>query len=134
MFNGVFQDVSTSKLLDGIAVFLAYTMLDPLMEDIQDTFGKSMLYHPLALHLCLLLLVYTQTQSFKTGAIVIALYEAAKWIWRQLTPEPPLVGKVRKLLHRVQNEEKLSDNDIAFLNDITPDDVSVKRQKASLVT
>ena len=120
-------DVSGSKLLQGVSVLLAYTMLDPLMEDIQDTFGKPLFYHPVSLWVCIITLVYTQTSCISTGILVVIIYEMIKGIWRTFTPEPPVVGQIRKLLHRVQNGEKLSDNDILFLDKVTPSDVKVQR-------
>ena len=126
--NGLFSDINTDKLFSAVSVLLAYTMIDPLMEDIQDTFGKALLYHPVALWICIIMLVYTQTSSLSTGIVMVVVYESVKAIWRTITPEPPLVGQVRKLLHRVQNGDKLSDNDIAFLDRVTPKDVMVTRK------
>ena len=125
--TGLLSDVDGKKLIAGLSVFLAYTMLDPLMEDIQDTFGKPLLYHPVAIWVCLIMLVYTQTSSFATGVVVVAIYELVKMIWRAFTPEPPVVGQIRKLLHRVQNGAQLSDSDISFLDRITPSDVKIRR-------
>ena len=126
--NGLFPDINTDKLFSAVSVLLAYTMIDPLMEDIQDTFGKALLYHPMALWICIIMLVDTQTSSLSTGVVMVVIYESVKAIWRTITPEPPLVGQVRKLLHRVQNGDKLSDNDIAFLDRVTPKDVMVTRK------
>jgi hypothetical protein len=120
--------MSTAKpLISGISIVLAYTIIDPLMEDIQDTFGKGFLYHPFAIWLCIVMLVYTQTSSFRTGIAVVLIYELCKGLWKAVKPEPPRVGKLRKLLHRVQNDEPLSDRDVRFLDDITPRDVKVAR-------
>jgi hypothetical protein len=115
------------KLLSGFAVVLAYTMIDPLMEDLQDTFGKSLFYHPVSLWVCITTLVYTQTSSVKTGVLVVAIYEGVKALWRLFKPEPPELGRLKKLLHRVQNKEDLSDSDLAFLNSHTPNDITVSR-------
>jgi hypothetical protein len=109
------HDIFSNKFMAGLSVFLAYTIMNPLMEDIQDTFGKPVLYHPLSLWLCIITLVYTQTSSIAVGVAVATLYEVLKMIWRTVAPEPPIVGQLRKLLHRVQNGEALSDNDVAFL-------------------
>jgi len=123
------QNVTTPKLLQGISVLLAYTMMDPLMEDLQDTFGKAFLYHPVSLWICIITLAYTQTESWTVGVFVVVIYEFAKFIWRTIQPEPPTVGKLRKLLHRVQNNKELSDNDINFLDTVTPQDVKVSRKR-----
>ena len=122
------RDVFSPKLFNGLSVFLAYTLMDPLIEDLQDTFGKSFLYHPFTLWLCITLLVYTQTDSLTVGIVICVIYEAFKALWRLVTPEPPRVGQLRKLLHRVQNGEKLSDRDLEFLNKVTPEDVKVTRR------
>lgn len=122
------KTLTTSNVLQGISVLLAYSMLDPLIEDLQDTFGKSVMYHPLSLWICIVTLVYTQTQSWSVGIIVVMMYEVIKALWRMIAPQPPVIGQVRKLLHRLQNGEKLSDSDISFLNKITPPDVHVDRR------
>lgn len=124
MFN-----VTSKQLIPGISVLLAYAFLDPLIEDLNDTFGKSFVYHPVVLWLCIICLVYIQTESWEAGVVIAFMYEAIKVIWREIHPEAPAIGKVRKLLHRLQNGDKLSDNDIKFLDTITPEDVSIQRRK-----
>lgn len=116
------------QLAQGVAVVLAYTLIDPLTEDIQDTFGKSLFYHPAALWAVIILLVYTQTESLTTGITVVLLYELLKVIWRSVSPEPSSVGQTRKLIHRLQNKSPLSSSDILFLNNITPDDIFVTKK------
>ncbi len=116
------------SVLAGAAAVLAWTMMDPLVSDLQDTFGKGFLYHPFALWLCIVMIVHTQTNDFKAGVLVVVGYELLKVVWRSFKPEPPAVGNLRKLLHRVQNNHSLSDADVDFLNDITPRDVAVSRQ------
>lgn len=116
------------QLAQGIAVVLAYTLIDPLTEDIQDTFGKSLFYHPASLWIVIILLVYTQTASLTTGITVVLLYELLKFIWRGISPEPSTVGQTRKLIHRLQNKTPLSDSDVLFLNKITPDNIVVTQK------
>lgn len=114
----------------GMSVLLAYTLMTPLVEDMQDTFGNAFMYHPVTLWICIVTLVYCQTMSWKAGLIVVLLYEMTKSVWRSLNPDPPYIGQVRKLLHRLQDKKtKLSDNDIKFLDTITPSDVVVARKK-----
>ena len=115
-------------VLSGVSVLLAYSMLDTVMEDLQDNFGKAFLYHPFSIWLCIVMLVHTQTGNFRAGISVVLLYEIAKYLWKTIQPEPPMLGKLKKLLHRIQNGEKLSDADISFLNNITPEDVNVTRK------
>lgn len=119
----------SNAVTQGISLVIAYTLLTPLFDDIQDSFGNAFLYHPFALWLCIITLVYTQTENWTAGTIVVAVYEATKYAWRKLNPEAPYIGQLRKLLHRLQQKDlKLSDNDIKFLNNITPEYVSVSRK------
>lgn len=120
-------DVSKKELLAGLSVVIGYCIMNPLMEEIQDTFGKSFLYHPVALWICIITLVYTQTTNWSAGILVVVIYEVSKSLWKMLSPEPPVVGQLRKLIHRVQNGEQLSDNDIKFLDTITPANVKISK-------
>lgn len=118
----------SDKLMSGFAVLLAWTTLDSLVRDMESTFGKSIFYHPAALWLCIVMLVYTQTESFATGFVMVALYEGFKAVWKGVRAEPPELGRLKKLLYRIQNKEVLSDSDLAFLDSITPKDVLVARK------
>lgn len=114
----------------GISVVVAYTLLQPLFEDIQDSFGNAFLYHPAALWLCIITLVYSQTSDIKAGIVVVVLYEVVKAMWKRWHPEPPYIAKLRKLLHRLQNDKQaVSESDVTFLNSITPDDVEVTKKR-----
>jgi hypothetical protein len=117
-----------SPVISGLSTVLAYTLLDRLVDDLSDTFGKSFLYHPFSVWACIVMLVHSQTNSFKAGFVIVLLYETAKNMWRSLQPEPPALGRLRKLLHRLQNNERLSNSDVSFLNSITPADVDVSRK------
>lgn len=121
-------NVEKKHIVPGISVIVAYALMDPLIEDIQDTFGKSFVYHPAVVWMCIICLVYIQTESWAAGMIIVVAYEAIKIIWREIHPEAPAIAKVRRLLHSLQNGEKLSDEDIRFLDNITPNDVSVRRK------
>ncbi len=122
------KEITSPKLISGVAVLVAYCLLDPLINDIQDTIGKPILYHPIAIWVCLILLIYSQTQSLATGVAIVFIYEAFKIVWRQFRPEPPMIGQLRKLLHRLQAGIPLSDSDVAFLDSITPNNVTVAKK------
>lgn len=124
------EQIKSEKVAQGLSIVLAYTLMTPLIEDIQDTFGNAFLYHPVTLWLCITTLVYTQTNSIPSGLLVVVMYETLKAVWRNFRPDPPYIGQVRKLLHRLQDKNaKLSDHDLQFLDSITPSDVTVKRQR-----
>jgi hypothetical protein len=117
-----------SPVVQGLALIIGWTLITPLFDDIQDTIGNSFLYHPVALWLCIVALVYSQNGDFFAGVIVVIIYESFKGLWKLVKPEPPYIGQLRKLIHRMKNEGlQLSDNDIAFLNSITPTNVNVRR-------
>ena len=120
----------SEEIAQGLSIVLAYTLMTPLIEDIQDTFGNAFLYHPVTLWICITTLVFTQTSSVQAGILVCILYELTKVVWRRLNPEPPYIGQLRKLLHRLQDKNaKLSDHDIQFLDSITPKDITIKREQ-----
>ena len=112
----------------GLALIFAYIMVDPLIKEINDTFGSTVLYHPLAVWLTLYSLTFVNTESHRASLYVVLAYETIKRVWSAIAPQPPNVVKVRKLVSRVRNSEPLSDADLKFLNDITPDNVSVVKK------
>ncbi len=111
----------------GLSLIFAYIMVDPLVKEINDTFGSTFLYHPFAVWLTISSLVYANTDNVPASLIAVFLYELAKVLWKIVRPQPPEVVKLRKLIHRAQNKEPLSAKDIEFLNDVTPKDVKVQR-------
>ena len=117
-----------TKIFHGISILIAYTMINPVIEDLQDVLSKPVLYHPLSIWICIVMMVYLETRDISTGIITVIIYEIVKILWRQLKPEPPIIGNLRKLIHRIQNEKPLSDDDILFLNKITPKDVKIMRE------
>lgn len=109
----------------GLSLVMAYVITSPLERDISDVFGNTVLYHPLAIWLTLFSLVWANTDSVKAGLTVIFVYECIKWLWKKFTPQRPYVAKLQKLIHRVQNHEKLSNSDLDFLDEITPENISI---------
>ena len=85
--------IDSKKMLAGASACLAYTMINPVLEDFQDTFGKSFLYHPFAMWLCIVMMVYSQTSSLETGVFIVIAYEVIKCVWRFFHPESPRLGK-----------------------------------------
>jgi hypothetical protein len=117
-----------SSVGQGLTALVAWTLINILYEDVQDTFGNAFLYHPITYWICIFTLVYLHTEDAGAGIMVVAIYEIVKSAWKTVNPDPPLIGKVKKLLHRLQNPNtKLSDNDITFLNSITPSDVTITK-------
>lgn len=117
-----------SETIKGLSLIFAYIMIEPLVKEIQDTFGSSFIYHPIAVWLTLFSLVYVNTDSVYASVTVIIVYELIKMLWTFISPSPPHVSKLRKLIHRVQNEQELSNDDIVFINDITPKNVVFTRK------
>ena len=111
----------------GLALIFAYIMVDPLVKEINDTFGSTLLYHPCAVWLTLSSLTFVNTESWEASFAVVGIYELIKVIWKMLSPTTPKVVKIRKLTSRVQNNEKLSDADLHFINEITPENVTLAR-------
>lgn len=109
----------------GLSLVMAYIITAPLERDISDVFGNTILYHPLAIWLTLFSLVWANTDSVKAGLAVIAVYECIKGLWKISTPQRPYVVKLQKLIHRVQNRERLSKSDLRFLDEITPDKIAI---------
>ena len=109
--------------LKGLALIFAYIMIDPLVKEINDTFGSTFLYHPLAVWLTLFSLTYVNTESLKASFTVVFVYEFVKMFWKALNPEAPEIVKIRKLMSRLQNHETLSDADLKYIDAVTPDNV-----------
>lgn len=109
----------------GLSLVMAYIITTPLEREISDVFGNTLLYHPLAIWLTLFSLVWANTDSVKAGLTVIIVYELIKRVWSLSTPQRPYVSKLQKLIHRVHNKEMLSKSDLAFLNEITPENIAI---------
>ena len=118
--------------LRGLALIFAYITVDPLVKEINDTFGSTFLYHPFAVWLTLFSLTYVNTESYQASFLVVAIYEAIKAFWKLVHPPPPAVVKIRKLMSRTQNKEALSDEDLKFLNQITPSNVEIVKDGHSV--
>ena len=112
----------------GLSLIFAYVMVEPLHIEIVDTFGSAFVYHPAAVWLTLFCLVWANTDSIQAGVCVILVYELTKRLWRMFKPEPPYVCKLRKLVHRIDSKDRLSDSDVKFLNEVTPDEIVVTRK------
>ena len=83
--------------LRGLALIFAYIMVDPLVKEINDTFGSTFLYHPLAVWLTLYSLTFVNTESHRASMYVVLTYEATKRIWKFISPRPPKVVKELRL-------------------------------------
>ena len=113
------------ETLAAAAVVFTAVMSGPLVDEIRDVFGTPVLYHPLTVWIVLFCIVFVQTKSFLKSILVVFGYELLKWIWRRLQLEAPKVARVRKILHNVNTESEMSENDINFLNKVTPKNVVV---------
>ena len=86
------------------------------------------MYHPLTVWIVLFCIVFAQTKSFTISFLCVVGYEILKVIWKSLHLETPKVARVRKILHNVNVEAEMSENDINFLNKVTPSNVEVKKK------
>ena len=110
------------------AVVLAAVLSGPLVEEIRDVFGTPVMYHPVTVWIVLFCIVFAQSKSFQKSILVVLGYEAIKYLWRLLRLEPPKVARVRKILHNVNTNAEMSENDVRFLNNVTPKDVVVSKK------
>lgn len=117
--------------IKGIALIFAYIMVEPFQRDFQDTFGNAFLFHTFAKYVTLFSLVFVNTDSLEASIAVIFVYEIVKNVWKLVKPENSRDAKINKLFHRVQNKKELTESDVKFLNEITPENVKVTTATAS---
>ncbi len=111
--------------IQSFCIVFAYTMSEPLLNEIKVTFGSTAMYHPISIWLYIMCLVWVNTQSLTAAIYAIIFYEVIKNLWISIKPAKPRIVKVRKLFARINDGDPLSNSDILFLNEITPNDVTV---------
>lgn len=107
------------------AVLIAAVLSGPLVDEIRDTLGTAIIFHPMTVWVVLFCIVFANTKSFKVSVACLVGYEILKRVWQSLGLEAPKVARVRKILHNVQANAELSENDVHFLNKVTPNNVEV---------
>ncbi len=120
---------SVNKYIVTASVIFAAVLSGPLVDEVKDVFGTTVLYHPVTIWVVLMCIVYGQTKSLQDGIFVVLGYEALKLLWRTIKPETPKVSRVRKILHNVNQDSDLSDADVRFLNEVTPESVVVAKKE-----
>lgn len=128
LFRHVTDALDAKGLGLAITILVTNAMTEPLASDAKDVFGNVLWYHPVTVWVVIVAIVGLQTKSVTTGVVVVLLYEALKYVWRVLRLEAPAVCRMRKVLSRCQRGEDMDDDDIAFIDAVTPPDVKVARQ------
>ena len=126
--------MSLSTSAKGLCLVFAYTVNEPLLSEIKQIFGTTFIYHPLTTWLSIFCIVWVNTDSISAAILSIVLYESLKHIWSCVSPEKPHIVKLRKLIYRLKQGETLSDSDLCFLDELTPDDVHVNRIQTDFQT
>ena len=116
-------------VLAGSLIF-ANVFMQPLVDDIRAAFGTAFLYHPVTVWLVISCLVYVNTRSLRAAAVTVVAYEAAKAAWRRYAPEVPRVAHMRKILQAVERDASLDDEDVRFIDRVTPDSVTFVKTAA----
>lgn len=122
--------VSGKGLGLAITILVTNAMTEPLAEDVKDVFGGVIWHHPMTVWAVILAIVGLQTSSILMGVIVVCMYEMAKMVWRALNLEAPRATRMRKLMHRCQRGEDMDDDDVAFIDEVTPKNIKVMRVDA----
>lgn len=115
--------------LVALSLIVANVMSGALKDEIEDVFGTTIMYHPLTIWIVLFAMIFVNTRSYRVALIVIAVYEATKFVWRAVKPEPGEIARMRKLIHRTRQHSDLDDEDVDFLNKITPENVAVAKKE-----
>ena len=119
-----------NKYLLAVSLIFANVLTGPLVDEIQEVFGAAVWHHPLTIWIVLLSLVYINTKSWKAALAVVVGYEALKFLWRLFKPEAPHIARLRKLLSNAAKDQGLDDDDIRFIDKVTPSSVTFARKEA----
>ena len=111
------------------AIILTALFSGVVVEEVKDTLGTTVLYHPLTVWFVLFCIVFVQTKSFVISLACVVGYQVIKMVWTQLGLEPAGISRMRKVFHSVTSGEDISDDDIHFLDKTLPAKVAVIRKE-----
>jgi hypothetical protein len=120
-------------MLLAFSVLIANVMTEPVSEDLKATFGTAVWEHPATVWAVLIALVWINTGNFGAGLVLVLMYEATKFAWRLIRPDPPHIAQVQRLVNRMRLQKELDDEDIRFIDRITPDNVTFSKQQTPVV-
>lgn len=117
-----------SKYVLAATLMFANVITQPLHDDIRSVFGTTLLYHPAMVFVVLFCIIWLNTKSLEVAAATVIVYQIVKMAWRAYNPEPPKVARVRKILTEVHADRDLDDEDIDFIDKVTPNNVTFARK------
>lgn len=108
-------------------IIFANVLTQPLIDDIRNVFGTAIMHHPYTVWVVLFSLVYDNTKSVRAAIMTVLAYEAIKYVWRKHTPETPRVARLRKILQTVNQDAEMDKEDIQFIDQVTPSDITFSK-------
>lgn len=120
-----------SKYVLAATLMFSSVITQPLQDDIRSVFGTTLLYHPLMVWIVLFCIIWVNTKSLEVAAATVVAYQVIKMIWQAYNPEPPKVARVRKILTEIHANSNLDDEDIDFIDKVTPDHVTFSRKSSN---
>lgn len=111
-----------------VAVVLTALLSGVVVDEVKDTLGPTVLYHPVTVWCVVFCLIFVQTRSITISFLCVVAYEILKFIWQKLELEPSKLATTREIIHNVTAGNDLSDHDIDFLNKVTPAEVVVEKK------
>ena len=116
------------KVATAVALILANALSDPLAQDLRDTFGSVLWRHPATVWVAVTAIVAINTGSIVAGVCVSVAYEAIKVAWKAMRIDPPFVVRLRRILTHARRGRALDDEDVKFIDQVTPPDVTFVRR------
>lgn len=120
--------VKNKDKLAPVAVILTALLSGVVVDEVKDTLGTTVLYHPVTVWCVLFCLIFVQSRSFTISVMCVVGYEVLKLIWQKLNLEPSKLATTREIIHNVTAGGDLSDHDIDFLNKATPPEVVIEKK------
>ena len=121
------QHLTGVKFSTALVIILANALTEPLADDLRSVFGTAIWYHPVTVWVALICIVSVNTGSLVAGILLVLVYEALKAMWRFLNMEAPHVARMRRLVSKMNSKGELDDEDIQFIDKVTPSSVKVQR-------
>lgn len=123
---------ASGKLSSAIVIILANALTEPLADDLKGVFGTAVWYHPITVWVALVSIVSVNTGSLWAGLALVVTYEVMKRIWKMISPDAPRVARMRRLLSRMRANVELDEEDIQFIDKVTPSTATFVRAPAQM--
>lgn len=124
MKKSVVKSIASGQMAMVISIILANVLTEPVAEDLKATFGTALWYHPATVWAVLFAIVWVNTSSLASATMLVLAYEALKLVWRWVRPDAPKITRIRRLLDHARTDTALDEEDVRFIDKITPANVA----------